>query len=387
VTVPPDAPAPPARDARFDTVDLREIDLNITNRCNLACEHCAFSSTPNDKTELPVDVIAEIVHDARALGCREIHLTGGEPTLHRAFDAVLATVLGSGMFVRLISNGTMSNASLARYRAMGLEHILISVDGLTSTHDRIRGRAGAYRTTMARVGEAVVAGYQVRLNAVAMRDNLEELMELFGVAETARVAVFSIFLYSPTGRNAARQLDRVVGPQEWRHFKSALRERCKGSRTRVFVEKGFLFRDEDDGRWEPPPGRGGGCYTLGSVLDYVIITAHGDVFPCALLTDKTTPLGNVFKRRLSDIARQPGESLERYRLFREQAVECLGCGEWTLCHGGCRAFVWAKHGIWKRPDPECARNGSGRPPHIPLCRLLKEDLQSPTSSGFSELLS
>jgi radical SAM protein with 4Fe4S-binding SPASM domain len=387
VTVPPDAAALPARDARFDTVELREIDLNITNRCNLTCEHCAFSSAPNDKTELPVDVIAEIVDDARALGCREIHLTGGEPTLHSVFEEVLATALRSGMFVRLISNGTMSTARLIRYRAMGLGHLLISVDGLSSVHDRIRGRTGAYETTMARVGEAVAAGYQVRLNAVAMRDNLEELLTLFSVAETARVAVFSIFLYSPTGRNAARQLDRVVGPREWRAFKDRLRERCRESPTRVFVERGFLFSDEDDGLWEPPPGRGGGCYSLGSLLDYALITANGNVFPCALLTDKGPPLGNIYQRRLVDIVGQPDEGITHYRSLRKPANECVGCADWMRCHGGCRAFVWATHQRWDLPDPECPRHGSGPPACIPVCRLLKEDLQGPSSSGFSEQLS
>ena len=387
MSAPQGAPEAPRRAAAFDTVDLREIDLNITNRCNLACTHCAFASDAGDATELPKDVIGQIVEDAKALGCREIHLSGGEPTLHRKFEEVLATMLASGIFVRLISNGTMPAARLAGYRDMGLRHILISIDGLEATHDRIRGCAGGYRTAMARVHQAVAAGYEVRLNGVAMQDNLEDLLALFEVAEASRVAVFSIFLYSPTGRNAAGQLNRIVGPLQWRAFKSALRERCKGSRTRVFVERGFLFPDDDTGGWQPPSGRGGGCHSLGSVLDYVIITAAGEVFPCALLTDKATAFGNVFQRRLSDIVRQPDDGLEGYRHLREPSPPCVGCCEWRRCHGGCRALVWATHHCWELPDPACARGSSGPPPFIPLCRLLKEDLQSSSSSGFSEVLS
>lgn len=375
------------RKGPFETVRLREIDLNITNRCNLDCMHCAFASSIGDANELPLEVVAQIVEDAQALGCEDIHLTGGEPTVHRAFEDVLRLILDAGMFTRLISNGTMSHARLARYRAMGLAHLLFSVDGLAESHDRIRGRHGLFDKTMRRAADAIAMGYHVRINAVAMRDNLEDMPALFERCERMGVQTFSVFLYSPTGRNAARQLDLVVDPWAWRRTKELLRARSAGSATEVFVEKGFHFADEPPLDWAKLPGRGGGCHYLSSILDYLIITGDGNVFPCALLNDKAIPYGNVYRRRIRDIVAEPSEHYRTYLSFREPASQCVDCGQWGHCHGGCRAFAYAFHGTWDRADPQCTRRPGAVPDFIPLCPLYKENLGAGAGSGFSERVS
>jgi len=371
----------------FERVELREIDLNITNRCNLNCQHCAFASGIGDTHELPLDVIRDIVEDASALGCREIHLTGGEPTIHREFEAVLRLLLEAGMFTRLISNGTMPTAKLRRFREQGLTHLLFSLDGLAESHDRIRGRAGLFERTVERAREAMRLGYHVRINAVAMQTNLHDIVPLFRLCESMGVPLFSVFLYSPTGRNARSQLDLVVQPDQWKALKRDLARACGRSATRVFVEKGYLYPDEAQPDWSAMPGRGGGCHYLSTALDYLLITGDGEVFPCALLNDKGIPYGNVHHRRLRDIIDRPDRHYLTYRSFREPAGKCAGCNEWNHCHGGCRAFVHAFHGQWQQPDPLCRCEPGEPPSFIPLCPLYKEDLQAREGSGFSEQLS
>ncbi|HMY17462.1 MAG TPA: radical SAM protein [Polyangium sp.] len=371
----------------FEVVRLHEIDLNITNRCNLDCIHCAFASSIGDANELPYDLVEQIVLDARALGCEDIHLTGGEPTIHREFERILSLIMNSGIFTRLISNGTMTKEKLRRYRDIGLGHLLFSVDGLDEAHDRIRGQHGAFRKTIGRAKDALELGYHLRVNAVAMRDNLHEILPLFELCEAIGVQLFSVFLYSPTGRNARRQLDYIVDPHTWRAFKEKLRARALGSRTEVFVEKGFLFRDEPPLDWDKLPGRGGGCHYLSRVLDYLIITGDGNVFPCALLNDKAIPYGNIYQRRLAEIIRQPEHHYRTYESFREPAGKCNSCGEFNHCHGGCRAFAYAFHQAWDHPDPQCRREPEQAPEFIPLCPLFKENFKASLVSGFSEKLS
>jgi radical SAM protein with 4Fe4S-binding SPASM domain len=361
----------------FESVQLHEIDLNITNRCNLNCIHCAFASNIGDSNELPFEIIREIVNDAKELGCEDIHLTGGEPTLHREFDRVLDLVIDSGLFPRLISNGTMALQNLRRYRQKGLTHVLFSVDGLESTHDRIRRRHRAFRKTMNRIRDALDLEYHVRVNAVAMRDNLDGL----------GVHVFSIFLYSPTGRNAGQQRDLIVDPYAWRRFKGKLKECSHSSPVEVVVEKGFLFKDEPEPDWRSLKGRGGGCHYLSMVLDYLIITGDGSVYPCALLNDKDIPYGNIRQRSLREIIERPSTHYLTYQSFQEPAEKCESCREWQRCHGGCRAFAYAFKKAWGVPDPQCQKKPDEDPSFIPLCPLLKENLQEQRASGFSEKLS
>jgi len=71
----------------------RYIELDITYRCNLRCPNCNRSCTqaPED-LELPPDQIRAFVRESIAAGVHweRIHLMGGEPTLHRDFDEILA---------------------------------------------------------------------------------------------------------------------------------------------------------------------------------------------------------------------------------------------------------------------------------------------------------
>lgn len=379
--------APATVKSRFDTVRLSEIDLNITNRCNLNCTHCAFASSIGDTNELPFDVIRQIVEDATSLGCRDIHLTGGEPTIHREFERVLELILSSDVFTRLISNGVMPPEKLRHYREMGLGHLLFSVDGLERSHDRIRGRPGLFAKTMSSVRTALDLGYHVRVNAVAMGNNLDDILALYDICAAEGVQLFSVFLYSPTGRNADRQLDLIIDPWSWRRFKRRLTEKCARSQTRVFVERGFIYSDQIAKGWQPAEGRGGGCHYLARVMDYLIITGDGNVFPCALLNDKSIPYGNVYDRSLKDIIENPSPHYLTYESFRAPAGKCGSCPAWESCHGGCRAFAYAFNGAWAHPDPQCTREPDAAPEFIPVCPLSKESLNGGAESGFSEDLS
>ncbi len=370
----------------FEVVNLREIDLNITNRCNLDCRHCAFASHIGDSSELSYEIIRQIIEDASTLGCQEIHLTGGEPTIHREFDRVLELIIDSGMFTRLISNGVMPHSRLKKYFDMGLRHLLFSLDGLKDSHDRIRGRNGLFKKTLDRIGDAVRLGFNVRVNAVAMFDNIQDLVPLYWKLTELGVHTYSIFLYTPTGRNAAKQLHHMIQPKQWRKFKEALAESCGTNATEVFVEKGYQFPDEPDLNWAEMTGRGGGCHYLSTHMDYLLITGTGDVFPCALLNDKAIPYGNIKERRLSEIIARPSKHYLTYQEFRKPSGRCGSCNWWENCHGGCRALVHAfNEGNWNNPDPFCE---STSPAYLPLCPLFKQSLSGDRSnhSGFSERL-
>ncbi|MCK5025696.1 MAG: radical SAM protein, partial [Nanoarchaeota archaeon] len=60
---------------------LPKLDLNITNRCNFRCVHCAFDSGIEHMSELSVKEIKKILTDTKELGGERIDLTGGEPTV------------------------------------------------------------------------------------------------------------------------------------------------------------------------------------------------------------------------------------------------------------------------------------------------------------------
>ncbi len=92
----PDSPAL-NYEGRFDHLSLdglKEVWFHITNRCNLACNHCMFLSAPDEKQQLGKEDIFRYADQAATAGCRIFSLTGGEPFVHKEFEAIVDHLLG-----------------------------------------------------------------------------------------------------------------------------------------------------------------------------------------------------------------------------------------------------------------------------------------------------
>jgi len=89
-------------------IEFGEIQIEITGKCNMRCQHCRAASQP--KQDMPIDQIIKIIRFARQFSpdYKEIVLSGGEPLLHRNFAEVLRQVrCNGGEFITLTTNGSL----------------------------------------------------------------------------------------------------------------------------------------------------------------------------------------------------------------------------------------------------------------------------------------
>ena len=124
---------------------IGELWFHLTNRCDMACGHCLFSSSPADRSELSTGRVLEIADQAKNAGCGLFALTGGEPLVHPGIDEIVETLLDyQRTHVVMLTNGLAVKAFLRRMRPDPERfHLQISLDGLGDTHDALRGK-GAF---------------------------------------------------------------------------------------------------------------------------------------------------------------------------------------------------------------------------------------------------
>ena len=120
--------------------------LDLTYRCNNDCRHCWLrlpDGAPEPRRELGLDEIRRLVDDARALGCREWTISGGEPMLRPDFAEVFDYVTARAARYTLITNGTLITPEIARLlKRPGAK--LVSLYGATAgVHDGITRRPGS----------------------------------------------------------------------------------------------------------------------------------------------------------------------------------------------------------------------------------------------------
>ena len=67
-------------------IELHEIDLYVTMRCNIRCEFCNVRAGEYDHRDLPLERIVALLDEAAPLGLAEVHFLGGEPTLRHDLE-------------------------------------------------------------------------------------------------------------------------------------------------------------------------------------------------------------------------------------------------------------------------------------------------------------
>ena len=267
----------------------------------------------------------------------------------------------------------------------GLRNIMVSIDALASTHDVMRGQAGAWRRAMGTVGHAVDLGFTTRVSAVAFANNAHEIPQLMVVAAQRQVDVFSIFLGSPLGRGQAWK-DRVMGRRAWRAFLAELRLGVRrddfGQDMAIIAEQGWAWDDDPSTPATDMEGRGAGCGSLAEKFDYLMLRADGRLYQCVFFLHAGPSLGDLSRSSLGEVLQKALRERPSAHLT-ELPPACQGCERAQRCGGGCRGYAELYRGTHSARDPRCT--GPEAQTSIPLCPIAKLNLRTGTLAGSSEL--
>ena len=157
------------------------VKMKVVWGCNLRCRGCNHWRERREPS-LPLARMLEIVDELAGMGCRKIHLSGGEPVLRSDLEPLIAHIGARGMRATLTTNATLITRQRARSLAeAGLNGANISIDSPDpDTHDHMRGVHGAWRRTVkgARYLRRRLKKGHLRINAVISRLNFASLARL-----------------------------------------------------------------------------------------------------------------------------------------------------------------------------------------------------------------
>jgi 7,8-dihydro-6-hydroxymethylpterin dimethyltransferase len=180
---------------------IGELWFHLTNRCNMACGHCLFSSSPDDGTEISTQRVLEIAEEARIAGCKLFVLTGGEPLVHPGIDEIVAKLLGHDRtHVAMLTNGLSVRPFLSRLQPdPEFFHLQISVDGLGGTHDKLRGK-GAFDKLRALFQWLKTNGYPYTISMCVSSANVHEMPGIVDLAADMGASNVHYMWYFVRGR-------------------------------------------------------------------------------------------------------------------------------------------------------------------------------------------
>ena len=205
------------------------VHFEVTMRCNAHCGFCDYWKTDASARATEMTAYADA---ARYFNPMLVTFTGGEPTLRRDLEDLVAQVdrAISLKYITVITHGAMLSAERARSLwDAGVNQFNISLDYLDERHDRARGIPGLAAKILAAIPAMRAQGIDgIRFNTVIKNDNLDEILPIVRAAERLGVGVnFSVYT---DAKNGNRQ--HLIGGDDLARAKAVVGELLAYKRRR-----------------------------------------------------------------------------------------------------------------------------------------------------------
>lgn len=339
---------------------------NITRRCNLHCIHCYSNSADMDYAgELTTEEGKKLIADLALFGSPVILFSGGEPLLRQDLPELAQYAADKGLRAVISTNGTLITKEVAaKLQKIGLSYVGVSLDGTQETHDRFRGRKGAYAAALTGIRNCRDAGIKVGIRFTVNKHNLQDVAAMFDllVEEEIERLCFYHLVYSGRG---SKLKDDDLSHEETRKLLDLIMRRTKELFDEGLPREILTVDNHADGPYlylklkKENPARAAEVLELlrmneGNSSGHGIgcISWDGEVHPDQFW--RSISFGNVRKRPFSRI--WPDKSIELLARLKEKKKyvkgRCAGCRWLDICGGNFRARAEAAGDIWG-PDPAC----------------------------------
>jgi MoaA/NifB/PqqE/SkfB family radical SAM enzyme len=197
------------------------VHFEVTLRCNAHCGFCDYWKTDASARD---DELASYADAARYFNPMLVTFTGGEPTLRRDLEAIVAEVHRaiSLKYITLITHGAMlSPERAASLWNAGVNQFNISLDYLDERHDQARGIPGLAAKILANIPAMQARGIDnIRFNTVMKSDNFDQVLAIARTAESLGVGVnFSVYTDAKNGNR-----DHLVRREQMADAEALVRE-------------------------------------------------------------------------------------------------------------------------------------------------------------------
>jgi pyrroloquinoline quinone biosynthesis protein E len=318
----------------------------LTHRCPLQCPYCSNPLELERATgELLTGEWLRVFEEAAALGVLQLHLSGGEPTLRKDLEALVAGARDLGLYTNLITSGvTLDRARIEALAEAGLDHVQLSFQGRSPDRaDRIGGFRGGHEKKLLTARAVRAAGLPLTVNAVVHRQNIDEIPAMIGLAlevDAQRIEVAHVQYYGWALANRAALMPSPAQLEEATGVVEQARATLRGRLMIDYVIPDYYAR-------RPKPCMGGWGRTA------LNVTPRGKVMPChaaANFADLDFP--SVRERSLRWIW-QESAAFQRFRGTGWMAEPCRSCALKEVDFGGCRCQAMALTGDPHATDPAC----------------------------------
>jgi MoaA/NifB/PqqE/SkfB family radical SAM enzyme len=195
---------------------MERLELHVTYTCPDRCVFCSEGHRMKAYRPYPVSWgrAATVLRRHAERGVRNVHLTGGEPTIHPQFVELLRLAKKLGMRTSVGTNGTMlTREDFARRALPYLDEALFSLHGPNAElHDSLTHRPGGFETVTGamKLARALRPDFGLYVNTVVTRPNIRQLPDTAALANALDASLLVVSNLTPEGHGLDNYEDLAV---------------------------------------------------------------------------------------------------------------------------------------------------------------------------------
>lgn len=328
------------------------VDLDLTDRCNVACYFCNQQDT-RTKEQIPLQRAVDLIDELVETGLRSVRLAGGgDPLFHREAVDVIDHLERKGVVIdNITTNGIGLDARIAERLVRGkAREVIISLNAVDPTDYQrmMQVKPALFETVLTNVRRLIALRGEslhpvVVVQFLLDQGNWARLVEMYELGRALgcdRIAVAPV-LEIPLDRIAPARLLTAADCDRLRPLVAEIHRRDRDARLLQIDSSldgwsAMLAEIRAETGYQPVElfptapaflDQNGGCFfTWYSAT----IVGNGDIYPCCLLVRPDyRPLGNTREGKFADQWNGPG-----FETMRREMREVLLHGSEMLYRPG-----------------------------------------------------
>ena len=334
---------------------LKELKIEVTYRCPLACVHCSSNASTENDSSIAKNKCMEILSDASKIGVSSVAFSGGEPLIWDGITDAIAFCHKRGMKTSVYTSGNVADPSslFGNLKKDGLDKAIFSIySPIKEEHTRITRKHDSFDLTIKSMELCRSVGIDTEVHFVALSNNYNRLGKIVEFAESHGASQVSVLRFVPQGRGCLiRQTETLLRQQNLELKKTIESLRKEGHTIRTGSPFNVLWLNE-----KPK------CM---AARDRLIVAPDLRIYPCDAFKQIRSEeiVGNsdysiLDKHSLTECWHNSSYLNYVRRIISEPPTKpCGECEMYPQCKSGCAAQKYlAYNTIEKNPDPSCLRS-------------------------------
>jgi cyclic pyranopterin phosphate synthase len=206
---------------KFSVEEKSTIELSvresITGDCNFKCLYCTDSTT--NRNDMSYMYWIRVNAALLALGIKDVHHTGGEPTTRKNFEEYVKALKFLGFKKQVLTTNGTNPIMIKKLLDNGITRINISLDSLEESKVKLisKSKNNTLPHILKSIEHSIEKNIFIKINTVVTKENLENLDCLFKFCQSKKLVLrlIELYPYGPSMEKDKKRYDELHVDKEW----------------------------------------------------------------------------------------------------------------------------------------------------------------------------